>query len=459
MTPALNNQKAVYRHPVLSGLIEKDLVSLYEIASVKKVNAGAAVVKEGDTDQAVYLIMKGSAQVLKKLNGHLKQISILGKGDWVPQAPISMKRGRTASVIAREPLIALVLDENGLDALPPNIQLTIYKNINRLSAGLVEDFIIRQMNVYRRNESLTSSVGVLLDARSREYTNSEMIQSVIRKIPRLPVYANRLSVLLLDENVSTRQVAEIAKSDPSLVSVVLKTVNSAYYGFRGKVSDFQHAVLILGFVHVYQLVMDVGIRSAMPKTPEFVELQFHSMVVSIVSFHLSKLCQLDDAAAMSTIGLLHDIGKSVILLIRKRHPKMALLIDMLDHAKVGSMLLKEWNIPDEVCQGLEYQSYPELLPPENVPQQYRKKVAVLHIAHMCYDYLNGKKESELPGTFLGEYMKLLNRSERSIAELVNKRLLPSLNRKRTALPESVRQLLTRRETAEMATGDNEHQKG
>jgi HD-like signal output (HDOD) protein len=257
------------------------------------------------------------------------------------------------------------------------------------------------------------------------------------------MYATKLSVMLLDENVSTRDAAELIRLDPSLVSMILKRVNSAYYGFQGKISDFQHAVLILGFINVYQLVMDVGVRSTMPKTSEFNELQFHSMVVSIVSHQLSELCKVENAAVSSTIGLLHDIGKSVILLLQRRHPKMALFIDMLDHSKVGSILLKEWNIPELVCKSLEYQAHPELLPPGNIPEELRESVAVLYISHLCYEYLLGRKESELPTSFLPEYMGLLNRPERSISELVDKQVFPSLSQRWNALPDNVRQFLKR----------------
>jgi hypothetical protein len=122
---------------------------------------------------------------------------------------------------------------------------------------------------------------------------------------------------------------------------------------------------------------------------------------------------------------------------------MALFIDMLVHSKVGSILLKEWKIPDLVCKSLEYQSFPELLPPGNIPEELRESVAVLYISHLCYEYLLGRKESELPTSFFPEYVGLLNRPERSISELVDKQVFPSLTQRWNALPENVRQFLKR----------------
>lgn len=283
----------------------------------------------------------------------------------------------------------------------------------------------------------------LLQDRSHKYASSEMIQSFLKKVPRLPVYTGKVAALLFDENVSTRDVAQIAKLDPSLVGAVLKSVNSAYYGFQRKISDFQHALLLLGFNQVYQLVVDIGIRSTMPKTPEFRELQFHSMMVSFISFEISQLYNMKRPVTDSTIGLLHDTGKSFILLLKKRHSTMTLLVDIIDHEKIGSLLLKEWNIPDEICRTLEYQGYPELLPPEQIPAEYRKNVAVLYVAHLCYEYLQGKSEYNLTTPFLSEYMNLLGSSEGTISGLVRKEILPRLNKSLNTFPQDVRHFLTK----------------
>jgi len=443
MTSVSGKQRKQYCHPVFKGLSDKDLVSVYNTISVKKINTGGVLVREGDTDSTTYLMLEGSARILKSLNGHMRQISVLHQGDSIPAATSFRSGTRTASVVALEPLSVFVLDKSNLDALSPQIQLAIYKNLNDSSAQRIHDLTIRQMGLSDMNKHLTSHVAHLLQARSDKYAGSEMIQGFLKRIPRLPMYANRLAVVLLDENVSTRDVAELAKLDPSLVSVVLKTVNSAYYGFRGRISDFQHAVVLLGFSQVYQLVMDIGIRSTMPKTPKFQELLFHSMMISFIGFEISQLSSARKAVAISTIGLLHDIGKSVIMLLEKRHSKMGILIDMLDHAKIGSLLLREWNIPDVVCQSLEYQCYPEWLPPEKVPEEHRENVTVLYIAHLCYEYLRGKSEDELPTAFLGEYMDVLNFSEKSFAEFVKRRLLPSLNKKLKTFPENVRDFLVK----------------
>jgi HD-like signal output (HDOD) protein len=441
MSTASRRQERTYRHPAFDGLRDEELVSLYNITSVKKINAGEILVKEGSPDATVHLILDGSAKVFRKLNGRDIQITVLRQGQCMPQALFFQKGKRKESVIALEPLTVLNLDEGSLNVLPPNLQLAIHKNLSRLSEQQINDLVTEKIALSYRNNALTSQMANLLQSKSHKYADSEMIQSFLTKIPRLPMFTTQVAMMLFDENVSTRQIADKAKLDPSLVSAVLKTINSAYYGFQHRIADFQHALLLLGFNHIHQLVIDIGIRSTMPKSPEFSELQFHSVMVCSISFEIAKLFGIERSPTNSTIGLLHDIGKSVILLLRKQNPKMTLLIDELDHSKIGSLLLKRWNIPDAVCQCLEYQNYPKFLPSEEIPEEFRKNVAVLYISHLCYEYLQGKSENELFTPFLNEYMEVLGAAEGTISDLVRNELLPRLNKTLSTFPQNVRQFL------------------
>ncbi|MBW2107177.1 MAG: HDOD domain-containing protein [Deltaproteobacteria bacterium] len=445
MARLVQRKKTAYCHPALQGLSDKELVSLYNTTAVTKLAAGEPLVIQGDTDERVFLILEGSARVRERSNGLEREVSVLHRGDVIPGASSYGRGARPATVVAAEPLSALVLDENDLNVVSPRVHAAIYKNLYDHTQKRLDELVVRQKALSVRSKRLASAVLNLIQIRSGHYEESEMIRGMIQHIPRLPMYANRLAVVILDENVSTRDVAELAKLDPSLVSVVLKTVNSAYYGFKRKISDFQHAVLLLGFNQVYQLVMDVGIRSTMPKTPEFRELLLHSMLVSFIGFEISQLVSVKKAVSVSTVGLLHDIGRSVVLLLKGKHPKMGFLIDMLDQARLGALLLKQWNIPDLVCRTLEYQDYPFWLPPEYIPEKHRSQVSILYLAHLCYEYLKGRPEKTLKTAFLADYFRFLKRPERSLSEFVDRVVLPSLKKKSKTFPEEVRAFLNKEE--------------
>lgn len=118
----------------------------------------------------------------------------------------------------------------------------------------------------------------------------------------------------------------------------------------------------------------------------------------------------------------------------------------MGHSSIGPMLLKEWNIPDVVCNSLEYQCFPEYFPPSEIPEEHRKNVAVLYIAHLCYERLNDEFEDKLPLVFIDEYIKLLDFTENSFSELLRNLVIPTLNKKINTFPEDVRQFLLKSKT-------------
>jgi HD-like signal output (HDOD) protein len=234
---------------------------------------------------------------------------------------------------------------------------------------------------------------------------------------------------------------EIAKQDPSLTASVMKIINSPYYGLRHKITDFQHAVLLLGFNQIQQLIVNTGIQSTMPNTAEFRQLQFHSVVISALSFEISQLVKLGSPAMLSTLGILHDIGKSVTLLLRSQHPDMDFFIGQLDANIIGPMLLKEWQLPPEITTPLEYQAYSELVPPSALPEEHRINLAILFLAHLCFAHLQGKGEETVPADLARDYMRVLGCENLTVENFVVQRLCPALAKRKASLPIVIQNLI------------------
>ena len=62
----------------------------------------------------------------------------------------------------------------------------------------------------------------------------KVVNSIIEKIPDLPLSFNRILEKITDEDSSLEELVELVSSDPMLVSNILKVVNSSYYGLRHK---------------------------------------------------------------------------------------------------------------------------------------------------------------------------------------------------------------------------------
>ena len=270
--------------------------------------------------------------------------------------------------------------------------------------------------------------------RDIHYGDSEIIRKIIKKIPRLPSFASTLIIQLAEKNISLHKATDLIKQDPSSVAVVLKAVNSSYYGLRQKVSDVNHALMLIGFGRIYQLIVAEGLHRCMPDTPSFNRLQSHSVAISHIAFALSLTSQIGHASEVATIGLLHDLGRGVILLLKKQNPSLDIFLDSLDHAQLGALLLNEWGMPGVLTRSLEFQSYPELLPPDMIPVEIRNNVVILYIAHLCLNLLGGTSEHTLSDLFLAEYMRLLGWEQLDLSQAVQKHLLPILAKNSEGYP-------------------------
>jgi hypothetical protein len=77
---------------------------------------------------------------------------------------------------------------------------------------------------------------------------------------------------------------------------------------------------------------------------------------------------------MGTIGLLHEEGKRVVLLLPRKNPSIAGFMERLDACRLGSVLLHRWNIPQVICRPIAFQGEPQRAPPKDRardPQELR----------------------------------------------------------------------------------------
>lgn len=442
MSTAMHDSRK-YRHPAFDGLSDTQINAVYNIGNARTLAAGETLVAPNGKARRHVLVLKGSLELRVMSSAGPVMTGVLEQGDLLAAAPAAAYGEVELGAVAREALAVLEFDESELSRLPENLQAVLYRNLHRLAAERLRHLTLNRLEQIRHYAGLTGELGNLLADRTRPYEESPTIRELLSKVPRLPPYATKLTLLLQNDNVSTRDVVELARLDPSLTGMVLKTVNSAYYGLSHKVSNFQHAALLLGFNQIHQIIINAGLRNTMPKTAEFLQLQFHSVMISALSFEICQVAGLRNGPLVGTLGLLHDIGRSVILLLQKQNPKLAFFLGLLDHAKIGAMLLREWQIPGEICDSLEYQSYPELVPPQAVPEEYRHNVAVLYLAHLCFDYLWDEK-NRTPATFAMDYLRQLKLNGRTVAAFVEQSLLPSMLRRLNTFPQSVQNFLTRK---------------
>ena len=69
----------------------------------------------------------------------------------------------------------------------------------------------------------------------------------LENLPTLPGVVSKLSSMVESPTISTAQVGEMIQADQVLSAKVLRLINSAFFGFPGKISTVTHALVLLGF--------------------------------------------------------------------------------------------------------------------------------------------------------------------------------------------------------------------
>lgn len=200
----------------------------------------------------------------------------------------------------------------------------------------------------------------------------------IRDLATLPVVANNVIQLTQNPKVSALQVADAISQDQALTSKVLKTANSAFYGFPRKITTVNQAIIILGFTNIRNIVISASLNSTLhsdKKDALFNLKSFwkHSLACGIASKILAKRAGIKNYEEAFIWGLLHDLGKIVMntyiheeynQVVAVALGKNILIADAeqqlfgFTHTAVGSLVADKWNLPPTLIKVIQYHHNP-----------------------------------------------------------------------------------------------------
>jgi putative nucleotidyltransferase with HDIG domain len=179
----------------------------------------------------------------------------------------------------------------------------------------------------------------------------------------------RLTTVLRDSNVSTNRVAEAINFEPALVTRILRLANSPLYALEKNVTTMMQAVNAIGTVIIHDIVMmeltSKTFAEAIYKSPEVKTIWKHSLAVGLLARELSKILRNRGSEEAFVCGLLHDIGKIILISHDSDGFKEAMEaaadgeglraeigIFGYSHAEVGALVARKWGLPDEVCYSI-----------------------------------------------------------------------------------------------------------
>jgi putative nucleotidyltransferase with HDIG domain len=227
----------------------------------------------------------------------------------------------------------------------------------------------------------------------------KMIADKEIKLPEMPSTAFELNEIVADPTASVHSIAEVVNKSPSLATLLLKIVNSSFYGFPSKINNISRAVTIIGTREITGLALGLSIVKAFKDIPKEVldisSFLRHSIACGIIARILAAKKNIPQTEQMFVSGLLHDIGR---LIIYQYFPRQAMTLLSLaatsdtllyqqeknvlggSHTLIGKYLLKEWKLPLELENNIFFHHNPSAaLDPV--------KAAIIHLADIMVNAL------------------------------------------------------------------------
>src|SRR6187455_1588192 len=186
-------------------------------------------------------------------------------------------------------------------------------------------------------------------------------------IPAQPEGLLKLSVLLAEDEVDLQAVSLLVSSDMALAAAVLKAVNSARYGLRGRVQSVQQAITYLGTREVAAVTFELGLRAVFPAALELEPLWERASVRGLLMGRIGQALNVDAWAAHSA-GLFEECGKAVMfrhasdryrpMLREAKSDEELLLMEHthigVSHDTLGAALCESWGLAPPAVDSVRY---------------------------------------------------------------------------------------------------------
>lgn len=207
----------------------------------------------------------------------------------------------------------------------------------------------------------------------RKPASIDAVVKRIDEISTLPQVALNVIEITGDPNSGANDLKRVVEGDPALSSRVLRSVNSAAYSLRSKITSLQQAISYLGFSEIRNLALTASVAKIFKKDEAIgsyhrTTLWRHMISVGICARLIAMRLSLRNFEDCFLAGLMHDVG--IILEDQHVHPNFCEMIQSLsegttlvdaeqahlgfDHTILGSRIAEQWKFPPLIQAAIRY---------------------------------------------------------------------------------------------------------
>jgi putative nucleotidyltransferase with HDIG domain len=188
---------------------------------------------------------------------------------------------------------------------------------------------------------------------------AEKMIELIGALPAMPHIAAQVMQTLARSDATPREIQELIAKDQSLTGQVLQVANSPYYGASRSISTIKEAIIFMGFDSISSLITTAVVKDMFSRVSnEGAQLWEHSICCATAAKHLGGALGVQNLDTAFLVGLLHDIGKSVLFLqVPEKMRDIVLSVNGgesfietererlgFTHAQVGQSLAQKWRL-------------------------------------------------------------------------------------------------------------------
>jgi HD-like signal output (HDOD) protein len=206
---------------------------------------------------------------------------------------------------------------------------------------------------------------------------ADKVLALVETMPALPDTAVRAVELANDPDCQMPQFARLIEGDAAIATAILRVANSAFYAGGMPAVKLQQAVVRLGVRPCQNLIVAIGMRTLFRQLSAGARarcetLWHHAYVVASICRQINRSFRLGFDGEEFSAGLLHDLGRILLLLADPSCFELARAMDFheedvldrerqaigIDHCALGAWFGEHSKLPAALIQVIRHHHEP-----------------------------------------------------------------------------------------------------